>query len=313
MQRDLLNQPLRGIIPPVATLLQDDTRLDTEGMSKLLAHLMEGGVQGLFILGTTGECTNLSYDLRRELIQLTCREVNQRLPVLVGVTDTSFHESLRLARGARDAGADAVVAAPPYYFGLGEREILAYFRKLADELPLPLYLYNMPSHTKTMLSQANVVELSQHPNILGLKDSSGNAPYFNAMVHAFRNRPDFTLLVGPEEMLASAVLMGGHGGVSGGANMFPKVYVDLYQAAASGNLAEMARLQDMVMEVSAELYSLGSYGSSFLKGLKAGLHFLGLGNGFLAAPLTAFEGEQLREIREKLPQLAAYRYCTNPI
>lgn len=309
MQRDLIKQPLRGIVPPVATLLLDDTRLDTESMEKLLAHLMDGGVQGLFILGTTGECTNLSYAMRRELIQLTCREANQRLPVLVGVTDTSFQESLRLAVVARDAGADAVVAAPPYYFGLGEREVLAYFKKLADELPLPLYLYNMPSHTKTMLSQNTVIELSRHPNILGLKDSSGNAVYFNAMAHAFREEPDFTLLVGPEEMLASAVLMGGHGGVSGGANMFPKLYVDLYEAAAAGNLPEVARLQAMVMEISAELYNLGSYGSSFLKGLKAGLHYLGFGNGLLAAPLTAFEGERLTEIQEKLPRLAAYHYC----
>ncbi|MDN3688946.1 dihydrodipicolinate synthase family protein [Cyclobacterium jeungdonense] len=308
MQRDLKKQPLRGIVPPMATLLLDDTQLDTEGTSKLINHLLEGGVHGIFILGTTGECTNISYKLRRELISFTCKEVDGKVPVLVGVTDTSFHESLRLAGVGRDAGADAVVAAPPYYYGLGEKEVLTYFRKLADELPLPLYLYNMPSHTKTMLSRETVLELSEHPNILGLKDSSGQAVYFNSMLYAFRNRPGFSLLVGPEEMLASCVLMGGHGGVSGGANLFPKLYVDLYNAAETGNLSEVARLQELVMEISAEIYSRGSYGSSFLKGLKASMNVLGFGNGFLAFPLTAFEEQQIQEIKEKLPQLGAYRY-----
>lgn len=308
MTRDLKKQPLRGIVPPMATLLLDDTRLDTESTSRLITHLLEGGVQGIFILGTTGECTNISYELRKELISFTCREVNGKVPVLVGVTDTSFNESLRMAGVASDAGADAVVAAPPYYFGLGENEVLTYFRKLADELPLPLYLYNMPSHTKTMLSQGTVIKLSEHPNVLGLKDSSGQASYFNAMVYAFRKRPEFTLLVGPEEMLASSVLMGGHGGVSGGANLFPELYVDLFHAAEGGDLPEVARLQEMVMEISAEIYHLGSYGSSFLKGLKASMNALGFGNGFLAFPLTAFEEQQLQEIKEKLPRLGAYRY-----
>lgn len=211
MQRDLKKQPLRGIVPPMATLLSDDTQLDVEGTSKLIHHLLDGGVHGIFILGTTGECTSISYQLRTELISVACKEVNEKVPILVGVTDTAFNESLRLASVARDAGADAVVAAPPYYHGLGEKELVTYFRKLADELPLPLYLYNMPSHTKTMLSQRTVLTLSEHPNILGLKDSSGLAVYFNAMVYAFRNHPDFTLLVGPEEMLASSVLMGGMG------------------------------------------------------------------------------------------------------
>ncbi len=308
MQRDLKKQPLRGIIPPMATLLLDDTQLDLAGTSKLINHLLEGGVHGIFILGTTGECTNISYKLRRKLISFTCKEVNEKVPVLVGVTDTSFNESLRLAGVARDAGADAVVAAPPYYYGLGEKEIVTYFQKLADELPLPLYLYNMPSHTKTMLQQDTVLTLSRHSNILGLKDSSGQAVYFNAMVYAFRDNPEFTLLVGPEEMLASSVLMGGHGGVSGGANMFPKLYVDLFHAAEKGDLSEVARLQAMVMEISAEIYSLGSYGSSFLKGLKASMNLLGYGNGYLAFPLTPFEEAQFREIKEKLPRLGAYSY-----
>lgn len=310
MRIDLKNSPLKGIIPPMATLLEDDNELDHQSATRLITHLLKGGVHGLFILGTTGECTNIPYRLRKELIQLTCKEVNGRIPVLVGVTDTSLSESLVLGQVAADAGADAVVAAPPYYFGLGESELIAYFTRLADALPLPLYLYNMPSHTKTMLSQKAVVALSEHPNILGLKDSSGNAVYFNAMLYAFKDRPDFTLLVGPEEMMASTVLMGGHGGVSGGANLFPRLYVDLYAAAERGDLKEVARLQQMVMEISSRIYALGSYGSSFLKGLKAALAVLGIGNGYLSSPLTAFGEAQLKQVEKNLKGLEAYRtYC----
>ncbi|MBD3628054.1 dihydrodipicolinate synthase family protein [Cyclobacterium sp.] len=307
MHIDLKKNPLKGIIPPMATMLKDDQELDHQSASRLIAHLLKGGVHGLFILGTTGECTNIPYHLRNELIQLTCREVNGRVPVLVGVTDTSLSESLVLGQAAADAGADAVVAAPPYYFGLGENELIAYFTRLADALPLPLYLYNMPSHTKTMLTQKAVVELSAHPNILGLKDSSGNAVYFNAMLYAFKDRPDFTLLVGPEEMMASTVLMGGHGGVSGGANLFPGLYVDLYAAAERGDLKEVARLQQMVMEISSEIYALGSYGSSFLKGLKAAMAVLGIGNGYLSSPLTSFGQAQLKQVEKNLKGLEAYK------
>ncbi|WP_245802880.1 dihydrodipicolinate synthase family protein [Cyclobacterium lianum] len=299
--------PLKGVIPPMATLLSDANTLDLQGTTKLIDHLMHGGVHGLFVLGTTGECTNIAYPMRKELIEFACRQVAGRIPVLVGITDTSPAESLSLARVAADAGADAVVAAPPYYFGLGERELISYFGRLADQLPLPLYLYNMPSHTKTSLTGAAVLELSSHPNILGLKDSSGNAVYFNGMLYAFKDRPDFTLLVGPEEMMASAVLMGGHGGVSGGANMFPRLYVDLYTAATQGNLQEVARLQQMVMEIAAEIYALGSYGSSFLKGLKASMAVLGLGNGRLSPPLEAFDAQNMKQIENRLKGLKAYQ------
>lgn len=306
MQRDFKKEPLRGVIPPMATLLLDDDHLDKAGTAQLIEHLIAGGVHGIFVLGTTGECTNISYKLRRELISLTCEKVDGRVPVLVGITDTSLEESLALSRLSKEAGAAAVVAAPPYYYGLGETELIAYFKKLADALPLPLYLYNMPSHTKTMMSQKAVLELAKHPNVYGLKDSSGQAVFFNAMIYAFRDRPDFTLLVGPEEMMASTVLMGGYGGVSGGANIFPKLFVDLYNAADKGDLKEVARLQEMVMEIAYEIYAMGSYGSSFLKGLKASMSILGIGNGYLATPLSAFENDQIEAIKKKLIGLKAY-------
>nr|MBI1231193.1 dihydrodipicolinate synthase family protein [Cytophagales bacterium] len=295
--------PLRGIVPPLVTPLLDDQHLDLPSLDRIVSHLLNGGVHGLFILGTTGECTSLSYAIRRELITHVCRLVDGRVPVLVGITDTAPEESVTLTDHAKACGAAAVVAAPPYYFGLSQPELVSYFEKLADRLSLPLFLYNMPSHTKTMISVDTVKVLANHPNIVGFKDSSANASYFNALLYTFRDQPDFALFVGPEEMMAAAVLMGAHGGVSGGANMFPNLYVSLYQAAKDHDMEKVLVLQEKVMEVSAKIYSLGTYGSSYLKGLKAALSVLGLCKNHLAAPHTAFEEGEVQAIRTNLESI----------
>ncbi len=110
---NVLPSPLRGIIPPMVTPLLDRDTLDVAGLERLIEHILSGGVHGLFILGTTGEAPSLSYRLRYELIERVCRQVKGRVPVLVGITDTCFTESLNTANKARDAGAQAVVLAPP--------------------------------------------------------------------------------------------------------------------------------------------------------------------------------------------------------
>src|SRR5437867_688401 len=116
----------RGIFPPMVTPLRDRDTLDVAGVERLIEHIIAGGVHGLFILGTTGEAPSLSYRLRRELIERTCRQVAGRVPVLVGVTDTAFVEAIDLARVAADAGAKALVLAAPYYFPNSQPELLEY-------------------------------------------------------------------------------------------------------------------------------------------------------------------------------------------
>src|SRR6266496_1108869 len=110
-----MKSPLTGILPPVVTPLLERDQLDVAGLARLLEHILAGGVSGLFILGTTGEGPSLSYRLRRELVERVCRQVRRRVPVLVGITDTAFVESVSVAQASAGAGADAVVLAPPYY------------------------------------------------------------------------------------------------------------------------------------------------------------------------------------------------------
>jgi dihydrodipicolinate synthase/N-acetylneuraminate lyase len=298
-----LPAPLRGIIPPMVTPLSDRDTLDAAGAERLVEHLLAGGVNGIFILGTTGEGPSLSYRLRRELVTLVCEQVGPRVPVLVGISDTSFVESVNLANYAAEAGAAAVVLAAPYYFPAGQPELLEYIRDIAGELPLPVFLYNMPSHTKLSFEPDTVREALAIPGVVGLKDSSAQMIYFHKLRAICAQREDFTLLVGPEELMSEAVLYGGHGGVCGGANLFPRLYVDLYEAAAARRLDEIAKLHARVMRISQTIYTVGRHGSSFIKGLKCALSCLGICDDFLAEPFRRFQVEERKQIAAHLKEL----------
>ncbi|MBE6395584.1 MAG: dihydrodipicolinate synthase family protein [Lentisphaerae bacterium] len=292
-----------GVIPPMVTPLAEDGGLDVEGVSRLVEHILAGGVHGLFLLGTTGEATDLPYAVRRELVQRVCGQVDGRVPVLVGITDTVIDESLRLAEYAADCGANALVAAPPYYFAAGQPELVDYYLNLADRLPLSLFLYNMPAQVKVSIDVQTVVELAKHPNIIGLKDSSGNIGYFNACRYAVRDRPDFRIFIGPEEAMGEVVLMGAAGGVAGGANLFPRTFVDLYDAATAKDVDKVRSLQERIMHVSSLIYGVGHHNSSFVKGVKCALSLMGICSGTLAAPREPFNASDRAIVRERLVEL----------
>jgi dihydrodipicolinate synthase/N-acetylneuraminate lyase len=300
---NILPSPLRGIIPPMITPLLDRNTLDVAGLERLIEHILGGGVHGLFILGTTGEAPSLSYRLRYELIERVCDQVKGRVPVLVGITDTCFTESINTADKARDAGAQAVVLAPPYYFPAGQAELIEYLEHLTPELPLPLFLYNMPSLTKAVIEPQTVRAAADISGIVGIKDSSGNMVYFHKLQSILKDHPDFAFLVGREELLAETVLLGGHGGVSGGANFIPKLYVDLYNAACSRDLPRVEALHEKVMQISNAIYSVGRYESSYLKGLKCTLSCMNICSDFLAEPFHRFRSTERDVIRRHLEEL----------
>lgn len=287
----------------MVTPLSGRDALDVAGLERLIEHILAGGVHGLFILGTTGEGPSLSYKLRTELIQRVCRQVKRRLPVLVGITDTAYVESVNVARSAADAGADAVVLAPPYYLPEGQPELQEYLTHLVPELPLPLFLYNMPALTKVSFELETVRRAMDEPRILGLKDSSGNMVYFHRAVGLLQHRPDWSLLIGPEEMLLDSVVAGGHGGVNGGANLFPQLYVNLFEAARTGNLTRARELHAGVMQVSNSLYRIGRHSSAIIKGIKCALNCLGVCDDFMAEPFHRFRAEERAVVQSHLKKL----------
>lgn len=289
-----------GIIPPMITPLTGRDTLDLVGLERLIEHLLAGGVHGLFLLGTTGEGPSLSYRLRREVIERTCRQVNRRVPVLVGITDTAFVESVNVARWAAGQGADAVVVAPPYYMPEGQPELQEYLDHLVPELPLPLFLYNTPALTKVSFELATIHRAMDDPRIIGLKDSSGNMVYFHRVAALLKHRPDWTLLMGPEELLGDAMLAGGHGGVNGGANVQPQLYVALYEAARRGDVARVRELHREVMRLSESLYRIGRHPSAIIKAIKCALSLRGICDDFMAEPFHRFRDQERRQVRAAL-------------
>ncbi len=283
---------IRGIVPPVVTPLHDLVTLDEAGLERLVGHLLAGGVHGLFVLGTTGEAPSLDVALRRRVVARACALVRGRVPVLVGISDTAFMESLRLAEHAAACGADALVLAPPYYFPAGQPELLEYLERLVPRLPLPLLLYNMPAMTKLAFEPETVRRAFAIPGIIGMKDSSGSMAYLHKVRDLLPPDCRAALLTGSEELLGEAVLFGCDGGVCGGANVFPRLYADLYEAAARGDLPRTLLLHGRVMRVGRLLYGVGRHGSSVIKGIKCALSCLGICDDFMAEPFRRFRASE---------------------
>lgn len=297
-----MNTRLAGIVPPMVTPLSGRDTLDLAGLERLVEHMLSGGVHALFILGTTGESPSLSYTLRRELIDRVCRQVGRRVPVLVGISDTALVESLALARHAAEAGADAVVAAPPFYFPAGQPELVDYVEQLTADLPLPLFLYNMPAMTKVSFAPPTIGQLVDNRRIIGVKDSSGDLGYFDQLLAIARERPDWSVLVGPEHLLADAVLRGAQGGVNGGANLHPRLFVALYEAACRGDMATVGRLREEVFKLG-RIYQIGRHASAIIKGLKCALSLRGICDDRLAEPFQRFEPPEREKVRQILEGL----------
>jgi len=293
----------KGVFPPMVTPLRGHDALDVPGTEKLTDHILGGKVQGLFILGTTGEAPSLTHRLRHEFVERVGAHVAKRVPLLVGITDTSFVESINLAEKAADSGADAVVLAPPYYFPAGQVELLEYIEHLLPRLPLPLFLYNMPSMTKLVYEPDTVKTASEMPGVIGLKDSSGNMGYFHKLLGLLKGCENFSLLMGMEELMGEALLMGADGGVCGGANVAPGLFVELYEAAKQRDLERVMAKHAEVMQLGSLLYGVGQHTSSYLKGLKCALSCMGICDDFMAEPFHRFRNEHRTIIQSSLTSL----------
>ena len=293
-----------GLIPPMVTPLSAPDKLDVAATKKMVRHLVDGGVDGIFLLGTTGEGPHLPYAVREQLVKVVCAAVKGKVPVLVGITETDLSDALAFAAKCRAFGAAGVVAAPPYYFKLTQRECVAWFTALADRLPLPLVVYDMPAHTDTTIEPATIAALARHPNIVAMKDSSSVIALFNKFRVALAPFKDkFSLFMGPDEAMGEAVLMGADGGVCTGANLWPATFKKMYLAARAGDVAEVRRLQTITTTSSYLVYGLGQGQIGFLKGVKAALGEMGLVQNILTPPFKPFTGAELKSVRAAVARL----------
>jgi dihydrodipicolinate synthase/N-acetylneuraminate lyase len=293
-----------GIIPPMITPLLSPDTLDVAGLHRLVEHLLGGGVQGLFLLGTNGEGPGLRYPLRQQLIEHTCRIVANRIPVLVCITDTVMEQALQVAKWAADAGAEAVVAAPPYYWTASQPDLLHYFQSLASRSPLPLLLYNMPSRTQNVIQPETIRAAMEHPRILGLKDSSCSLPFLHQILEVRGARSPWPVFVGDEETLPYAIQAGAQGGVNGGANVFPRLLVRYYEASLARNAPLLEQLRAIVIRLGA-LYRITPDSFAGTRGIKAALALRGICSDTPTFPFQRLNEAQRTQISLLLSEIDA--------
>jgi 4-hydroxy-tetrahydrodipicolinate synthase len=295
-------KPAGGIVPPIVTPLSGRDTLDVDGLECLLEHLVAGGVHGIFVLGTTGEGPSLGHRLQREMVETTARLLDGRLPLYVCITDTAFAESVILSEAAADAGASALVLATPYYFPAGQRELTDYIEHLVPELPLPLMLYNMPTLTKVWFEIDTLRRLTDHENIIGVKDSSGDLDYYGKLLGLKDERPDWSFFMGPEHLMMESVRMGGDGGVNGGANIFPELFVNAFDAARNED-AEISDSLQKEIDALQEIYDIGKYASRHIKATKCALSLLDICDDFMAEPFHRFKAPERARVEAILNKL----------
>ncbi|MEW4562450.1 dihydrodipicolinate synthase family protein [Bremerella sp. JC770] len=295
----------QGIIPPIVTPLADDDRLDLAGCERLLEHQITGKVDGLFLLGSSGEIASLSHQLRAEFVRAACRMVNGRVPILVGITDTSLVETIHLARVAEEAGADGVVLTTPYYYPVNQAELMTFVKAVLPATRLPLLLYNMPAMTKLWFHLETVAELAQIEQIVGIKDSSQDIEYFRGLTELKSVRPDWTFLIGHETLLAESLAIGGTGGVNLGTNLFPTLFSELMTAHRAQDDALVKEYQAKIDLLEA-IYDVADRTLPLLPLIgvtKTALSILGICDDRLAPPHHRCTPEQRQRLSEVLRQL----------
>ncbi len=275
----LTTAQLRGVIPPLLTPILEDETLDEPAFRRLVEYMIDGGCHALFVQGSTGESVMLAPEVKKRTWCLAKEVAAGRVPILAGIIAQSHKGAAATAELAADCGADAAVAVTPYYFAYSQGELIDYFTRLADEIALPLIVYNIPQRTGNPLAVETILKLSEHPRILGVKDTSENFMAISRMISLTRGRTDFAVLPGTETLMAPAVLMGAAGAVLGVANLAPHFCVRLYDAAMARDLDQVHVLQDQMEDLFRIFrhYSRGEVSIGVgLGGLKLAASLLGL-------------------------------------
>ena len=293
---------LTGLVVPMVTPVTSARTLDEQSARRVVNWLIGAGVDGIFVLGTTGEAASAAQDLRVRLVALTLEQVDGRSRVYAGIGADCVAESLAAGREYLARGVDAVVAHPPAYFALNDAEVIAHYRQLADDLGGPLVLYNMPLTTHLSISMSAMRVLADHPLIVGAKDSENDPDRLGRIIAAFRGRPDFSVLIGPSSLAVQTLRCGADGVVPSSGNLVPHLWRDLVAHARAGRWPEALALQARVDAVSHVYQNRRSLGRS-MAALKAAMAARGLcGPDTLPPLLTSDEAERTR-VREELASL----------
>lgn len=242
----------QGSMVALVTPMHPDGQLDLEAYRKLIDWHIEQGTDVLTVVGTTGESPTVTVQEQAELIELAVRHVNGRIPVVAGTGGNSTAEAIELQRHAYAAGADAGLTVVPYYNKPTQEGLYQHFKAIAESVELPSILYNVPGRTVADMSNETVVRLAQIPNIVGVKDATGNIGRVAQLITQVPE--DFAVLSGDDPTAAALMLLGGRGNISVVANVAPRLMHELCAAAIRGDGLETRRLNAKLVELSRVLF-----------------------------------------------------------
>lgn len=293
---------IEGIYTPNLVPFRSDGRIDEEELRRMVNWLIEKGVSGLYPNGSTGEFIRLSFEERKRVIQIVAEENRGRVPILAGAAETNLTMILEACRAYADLGCVAVSVTGPYYYKVSQESIEHFFRELAKQSPIDILLYNIPQFSNE-ISVAVVARLALDcPRIVGIKDSSRDFPRFLSTLHQVKpQRPDFSCLIGCEEILLPALHMGADGGTIATSGVVPEVIMKLYREFRAGNLEEARRIQFKLLDLIQAM----SQGTNFPEGFRAGMSLRGFKLGTTRQLLSPREQSDLEEIRGNIACILA--------
>lgn len=281
-----------GIYPALVTPFTDDgEKIDEERLRNLVNFCLELGVNGVVPCGTTGEFVNLTVEERKQVIKTVVDEVNGKVPVVAGTGASGTLEAVEMAKYAKDVGADAVLVVTPFYLKPTNRGVYQHYYTIASKVDIPLILYNIPQCTGVWLTWQMVEDLADVPNIVGLKDSSGELKYILAVLEKVGDK--INVMCGYDEVVLPALAAGASGAILASANVIPDVWVEIYKAVKEGDLEKARELQLKVQKLARIITGSGAVGT------KEALNMMGIKVGPVRLPLSV-GGELSYENREEL-------------
>jgi 4-hydroxy-tetrahydrodipicolinate synthase len=281
-----------GILPALVTPFTDDGKnVDEERLRALVNHCLELGVHGVVPCGTTGEFVNMTTEEKKRVIKIVVDEVNGRVPVVAGTGASGTDQALEMTQYAKDVGATAALIVTPFYMKPADRGIYEHYSTIAHEVDLPIILYNIPQCTGLPLPWQMVEDLAQIPNIVGVKDSSGQLSFILAVLEKVRDR--INVLCGHDEVVLAGLAAGCSGAILASANIIPDIWVKLYNHVKKGELQQARELQYRVQKIARIIVGSGAVGT------KEGLKMMRIRVGPVRKPLSV-GGELTYESKEEL-------------
>jgi len=286
---------LKGIVPPIGTPLTAQERVDEKGLRNLVRYLIDGGVHGIFVNGTMGCFALLTDTEQLRAIEIVADEVNGRVPVVAGVSDSGTKRVIEKIKEVEKFKVDFLTAVPPYYFNLTQEQGKSFFRDIANAAQTPVLVYNNPYLTKFDFEISSLVELANEPNIVGLKETNQDCNRWTKLFEEFRAKEDFSILLGTELLIPQGIMMGADGVIGGAHNIAPKFGVELYEAAVAGSFERAFELSRMLGKV-CDIFQYGAIWGGF----EAALQVLGICEKTVFAPYQPATDEVRKNVREIL-------------